>query len=64
MANSWFWTAASTAILAYCVAQAVRDFRARRYGWAAAAAASAALLLLMPVQTPAVKIDLPMSDAQ
>ncbi len=64
MENSWFWMAASTAVLVYCVAQAIRDFRAKHYAWAAAAAAAAALLLTMPVQTHAVKIDLPMSDPQ
>ncbi|HEY0623805.1 hypothetical protein [Sphingomonas sp.] len=59
MPNSWFWRAALTAVIVYCVAQAVRDLRAKRYAWAAAAVIAAALLLIMPVQTHAVKIDLP-----
>ena len=63
MGSSWFWIAASTAILAYCVAQAIRDFRAKRYGWAAAAAIAAILLLTMPIQTHAVKVDLPIADS-
>lgn len=64
MESSWFWMAALTTVLVYCVAQAIRDFHAKRYGWAAAAAIAAALLLLMPMQTHAVKVDLPMSDPQ
>jgi len=35
------------------------DFRAKRLGWAVAGFASAAILLLTPVQTHAIKIDLP-----
>ena len=62
MENSWFWLAASVALLAYCVAQAIRDFRAKHYGWAAAAAIAAILLLMMPMQTHAVKVDLPMAS--
>lgn len=56
---SSFWMVALAAVTIYCIVQAVRDFRERRYAWAAAAAASALLLLTMPVQTHAVKIDLP-----
>lgn len=59
MPNSWFWMAALTAVIAYCVAQAIRDLRVKRYAWAAAAIVSAGVLLTMPVQTHAVKIDLP-----
>lgn len=59
MENSWFSMAALTAVIVYCVAQAVRDFRAKRHVWGAAAAVAALLLLTMPVQTHAVKIDLP-----
>lgn len=57
---SWFWIAALLAATLTCIAQAVRDFRAKHYGWAAAAAASAAVLLTVPFPTHAVKIDLPM----
>lgn len=60
-APSWFWMAALGAVAIYCVVQAVRDFRAKRFAWAAAAAVSAALLLMMPVQTHAVKIELPIN---
>lgn len=62
MENSWFTIAAITFVALYCVVQAVRDIRAKRYIWAAAAGISAALLLTMPVQTHAVKIDLPMAE--
>ena len=64
MGNSWFWMAALTAVIVYCVAQAVRDLRAKRYAWAAAAVLSVALLLSMPVQTHAVKVDLPAASPQ
>lgn len=60
MHPSLFWIAALLAVVLYCIAQAVRDFRAKRYGWAIAAAASAAVLLTVPFPTHAVKIDLPM----
>ncbi|NIJ18349.1 hypothetical protein FHS95_000018 [Sphingomonas naasensis] len=54
-----FWIAALLAVVVYCIAQAVRDFRAKRYGWAIAAAASAVVVLTIPWPTHAIKIDLP-----
>jgi hypothetical protein len=54
--------AASTALFVYCVAQMIRDVRAKRYAWAAAAAIAAILLLMMPIQTHAMKVDLPMAS--
>lgn len=56
---SWFWAVALLAIAIYCVAQAIRDFRARHYVWAAAAALSALVIFCTPIKTRAVKIDLP-----
>ena len=56
---SAFWLIALLAATIFCVAQAVRDWRAKNYGWAVAAAISAALLMSMPIKTHAVKIDLP-----
>ena len=56
---SWFWLVALLTVTIFCIVQAIRDFRAKNYAWAAAAAISAALLLSMPIQTHAVKIDLP-----
>jgi hypothetical protein len=58
---SWFWIAALTAVTIYCIVQAVRDFRAKRYAWAAAAAISAALLTTMPIKSHAVKVGLPVN---
>ena len=46
-------------VAAYCLAQTVRDFRARKYAWAVAGAVCLALLLLTPIQSRAVKFDLP-----
>ena len=48
-----FWAAI------YCLARAVVDLRSRRYWWAAAALLSLVGILTVPVQTHAVKIDLP-----
>lgn len=58
----WFSMIALLAVIIYCVVQAVRDVRAKRYGWAAAAALSALLLLTLPIPTHAVKVDLPMNQ--
>lgn len=43
----------------YCAAQAVRDFRARRYAWAVAGAIFAPVLFAIPIPTYAVKLDMP-----
>lgn len=59
---SWLWMVALSAVTIYCIVQAVRDFRAKRYAWAAVAAICAVLLLTMPIQSHAVKIDLPASN--
>ena len=52
------------AILIYCVIQIVRDLRRRNYGMAALGLACIAALSLAPIQTHAVKIDLPMAPAK
>jgi hypothetical protein len=57
--QSVFWIAAVAWITIYCAAQAVRDFRAKRYGWAIAAALSTALLISMPFPTHSITINLP-----
>jgi hypothetical protein len=49
------------AVTIYCIVQAIRDFRAKQFAWAAAAALSAAVLLSIPIKTHAVKIDLPIN---
>lgn len=57
-----WWLLASGGATVYCVVRSVVDLRHKRYVWAAIGLISAAILLLTPVQTHAVKIDLPMSD--
>lgn len=46
-------------IAIYCAVQAVREYRRGAYLMAAAGAACALLLLLLPIQSHAVKVDLP-----
>ncbi|OAO05183.1 hypothetical protein A8B75_05185 [Sphingomonadales bacterium EhC05] len=46
----------------YCIARAVSDFRQKKYVWAVFGLASAAIILLMPMETHAVLIDLPLSS--
>lgn len=55
----YVWNFAALAAAIYCVVKAVIDLRARRYIWGIVGLASAAVFLLTPVQTRAVKIDLP-----
>ena len=50
--------ATALAIL-FCIGRAVVDFGQRRYLWAAAGILCAALLLTIPIETHAVKFDLP-----
>lgn len=54
-----FWSFALIAVVIYCAAQAVRDFRSKRYIWAAAGVLAGAAILCVPITTHAVKIDLP-----
>jgi hypothetical protein len=53
------WVLALLAVAIYCAAQAIRDFRKGNYAMAAAGAACVALLLLVPLQSHAIKLDLP-----
>ncbi len=46
-------------VAVYCVVQTVRDYRRGAYVMAAAGAACALLLVLLPIESHAVKIDLP-----
>ncbi|MFG6282230.1 hypothetical protein [Sphingomonas sp. S6] len=60
------WTTVLTTIAIlipalYCLARAINDLRARRYGWGLTGLFSAALLLLTPIPTNVVKVDLPIS---
>lgn len=53
------WPFILLAVAAFCIARAVADLRARRLAWAPAGLVAALLLLLTPIQTHAVKLDLP-----
>jgi hypothetical protein len=61
--TSLYWMIGLFLVAIYCVAQSVRDFRRGDYAWAAAAGICAAILLLTPIQTHAVKLDLPAPTA-
>jgi hypothetical protein len=58
-----FWNFAALAAAIYCMAKAVVDFRARRYGWGIVGLLSAVVFLVTPVPTHAVKIDLPLAGS-
>ena len=45
----------------FCLVRAIIDFTQRRYRWAAAGLACAVLLMSVPIETHAVKFDLPRS---
>ena len=53
------WAGVLLIVGIYCAAQAVRDFRKGNYALAAAGAVCVALLLLTPIQSHAIKLDLP-----
>ena len=59
---SRFWMTALMAVILYCIAQGIRDLKAKQYGWAIAAAFAAIALASMPIQSHMVKIDLPVAD--
>jgi hypothetical protein len=59
MPSVLLWSMAAFVAALYCIARAVVDLRARRYAWGVAGLASAAVFLLTPIQTHAVKVDLP-----
>ena len=53
----WIWAALAAGI--YCIARAIVDLRQRKYIWAAFGLVSATIFVLSPIQTHAVKVDLP-----
>ena len=57
MMDWWIWVLPLVAF--YCLAQAVRDFRRRQYVAAAIGAGLAVAIMFIPIQTHAVKVDLP-----
>lgn len=54
------WPAILLLVAVYCLVQIVRDVRARNYSMAAAGGICLALLVLVPIQSSAVKLDVPM----
>lgn len=57
----FLWSFAALAAAIYCIAKAVIDLRGRRYGWGIVGLLSAVVFLVTPIQTHAVKVDLPAS---
>jgi hypothetical protein len=55
----FLWNIGALAAAIYCIAKAVIDLRARRYGWGIVGLLSAVVFLMTPIQTHAVKVDLP-----
>jgi len=53
------WSFAALGAGIYCIIRGVGDIRQKRYAWGALALVSAAIFLLMPLQTHAVRVDLP-----
>ena len=53
------WATAILAVVIYCAVQAVRDYRRGNHAMAAAGAACVLMLLLIPIQSQAIKLDLP-----
>ncbi len=48
---------------AYCLARAFADLRQRRVRWGLAGIASFVAILVVPIQTHAVKVTLPVNNA-
>ncbi|RIA45723.1 hypothetical protein DFR49_0248 [Hephaestia caeni] len=57
-----WWSAACAIAAIYCVVRGIVDLRRKHYSWGVVGLASGAVLLLTPVQTHAVKIDLPIAN--
>lgn len=53
------WTVAVFAVAAYCIVRGIIDLRERRYAWAAISILCGALLLLTPINSRAIKLDIP-----
>jgi hypothetical protein len=56
------WTFALTAVIIYCIWQAVRDFRRGERAMGLFGAVCAGVLMMLPIQSQAIKIDLPIAD--
>ena len=55
----WFWMPVGIALTLYCIVQAVRDLRARRYGIAALGFLAALVVLNIPIKGNEVTVTLP-----
>lgn len=53
------WVLAGLAAAAYCIARGIVDLRQRRFVWGALGVLAGLLLMSIPIQTHAVKFDLP-----
>lgn len=53
------WTIVALLAAAYCIARAILDLRQRQYVWAMLGLFAAAAIVFTPVQTHAVKVELP-----
>ena len=56
---TFLWSLAGLLAGVYCIVRGVRDLREKRYVWGVLAIASAAVFILTPIQTHAVKLELP-----
>jgi hypothetical protein len=61
--NAWIlmnaWVLAGLAVALYCIARGVVDLRQRRFVWGALGIVSGLVLMTTPIQSHAVKYDLP-----
>ena len=55
----WLYPVLLLGVAAFCLVQAIRDYRRKHYVWAVLSLACTALLLLMPFPTHSVAVDLP-----
>ena len=59
MMGTLLWSAALLAAAIYCLVRGIVDLRHKHYAWGVAGILSAGAILLVPIQTHAVKLDLP-----
>ena len=58
------WAFAGIGASIYCIARGIVDIRSRKYIWGVLGLVSAGFILLTPIQTHAVKFDLPMPQGR
>ena len=59
----FLWNVAALIAGIYCIAKAAIDLRAGRFVWGMVGLVSAAVFLLTPIQTHAVKVELPVAGS-